>query len=405
MRILIIGINYLPEQTGIGPYTAGVAAHLAGQDHEVDVLTGLPSYPEWRIHRGYRRLVCRTERIDEVNVHRRWHYVPQSQTALRRLSYEASFLLTGLSFLRLPKPDLVLGVIPTLSGGLLARAAGRYFKVPYAVIFQDLMGPAASQAGVIGASHVTSFVTAVERWIANGAAGIAVIAEGYRTHLSSLGVDPDKVFRIRNWTRINDPTEAPEVTRRRLGWDEFDVVCLHSGNMGHKQGLENILECARLAKELGEKFHFVLMGDGNKRMGLEQIARQLRLTNVEFLPLQSDRMYSNVLSAADILLLNQREGVSEMALPSKLTSYMWAGRPVIAAVEPDSETAKELAGAGAGIVLSPNAPTVLLDTIKQLSLDQRKKERLGRNGQHHARRVLSAEAALKEIERFVAALA
>ena len=53
MRVLIIGINYSPELTGIGPYTAGLAEHLASRGDDVTVITGLPHYPDWRIAAGY----------------------------------------------------------------------------------------------------------------------------------------------------------------------------------------------------------------------------------------------------------------------------------------------------------------------------------------------------------------
>ena len=52
MRVLIVGINYSPELTGIGPYTAGLAEHLAARGDEVTVITGLPHYPDWRIAAG-----------------------------------------------------------------------------------------------------------------------------------------------------------------------------------------------------------------------------------------------------------------------------------------------------------------------------------------------------------------
>jgi colanic acid biosynthesis glycosyl transferase WcaI len=338
MRLLIIGINYLPEQTGIGPYTSALATYLVEQGHEVEVLTGLPSYPEWKVHAGYRRVIRRTENHSKVRVHRRWHYVPSSQTALRRLAYEASFLLTGLSFVRFPRPDLVLGIIPSLSGGLLAQLAARHFKVPFALIFQDLMGPAAAQTGVSGANKVASLVKSAERAIAVRAATVGIIAEGFRDYMEGLGVPAERIIRVRNWTRVSAPTEGREVTRHRLGLPDESLVCLHAGNMGHKQALENVIECARMADLAGARLHFILMGDGNQRSELERLALSYRLTNLEFLPLQPERDFANLLAAADILLLNQRAGVSEMALPSKLTAYLAASRPIVAAVEQGSET-------------------------------------------------------------------
>src|SRR3990172_1496659 len=118
-NILIIGINYRPETTGIAPYTSDLAEHLAASGHSVTVITGFAHYPAWRVEAGERRLRAAESR-DGVRVLRRRHYVPQSQSAFRRAIYEGTFLVHG-ALSRPERPDVVLGVIPSLSGGMLAR--------------------------------------------------------------------------------------------------------------------------------------------------------------------------------------------------------------------------------------------------------------------------------------------
>ncbi len=54
-NVLIVGINYWPEPTGIAPYTTGMAEHLAKHAASVEVLTGLPCYPSWTVPAAYRR--------------------------------------------------------------------------------------------------------------------------------------------------------------------------------------------------------------------------------------------------------------------------------------------------------------------------------------------------------------
>ena len=76
MKITIVGINYFPEVTGIAPYTTGMAEGLAAYGHEVNVVTGLPHYPEWRIYDGYRSQRSYREAINGVTVDRLRHYVP-----------------------------------------------------------------------------------------------------------------------------------------------------------------------------------------------------------------------------------------------------------------------------------------------------------------------------------------
>jgi colanic acid biosynthesis glycosyl transferase WcaI len=404
VRILIVGINYSPEETGIAPYTAGLAEHLAGRGHCVVVVTGLPSYPQWRVYDGYRRMLWKREAVHGVDVRRRWHYVPRQQSAIRRGLYEGTFLLTGLSALALPRPDAVLGIVPSLSGGLLARLAASRFRVPYGLIFQDLMGEAAQQSGVPGGGRVARLVRAGERWAARGAAAIGVIAEGFRPYLESLGVDGGRIRRVRNWTHVDPPTVERTIVRERLGLPQEAIVCLHSGNMGYKQGLENVIECARLATERDGRLLFVLIGDGNRRSHLEGLAGQYKLPNVRFLPLQSRDFFPNALAAADLLLVNQRGTVGDMSLPGKLTAYFASGQPIVAAVARDSETAREVAASGAGVVVEPDDPEALLGAIDGLLGDPARCGRLGAAGKRWAQENLTDAAALTNYEAFIQAL-
>ena len=120
MRLLITGVNYAPEETGIAPYTTGLAEHLVQRGHQVTVITGVPSYPQWRVYPDYRKVLLRREVRAGVELWRVRNYVPRRQSTLQRGLYEASFLLGGLAKLSASKPDAVLGVVPSLSGGMLA---------------------------------------------------------------------------------------------------------------------------------------------------------------------------------------------------------------------------------------------------------------------------------------------
>jgi len=78
MRILLIGLNYLPESTSIGPYTADLAEYLCARGHQVRVVTGFPMAPQWRVWDGYRGRLFQRETINGVSVLRTWLYVPQN---------------------------------------------------------------------------------------------------------------------------------------------------------------------------------------------------------------------------------------------------------------------------------------------------------------------------------------
>jgi glycosyltransferase involved in cell wall biosynthesis len=405
VRLLIVGINYAPEETGIAPYTTGMARHFSSRGHDVRVLTGVPHYPSWRADQHYRRGIWWSECDGDIRLRRARHYVPARQSAARRGAYEASFLLSGLGGLGRERPDAIIGVVPSLSGGVLARLASRRFGAPYGLLFQDLMGRAAAESGVEGARGVAGAVRAAEAWSARGASAVAVIAAGFRPYVESLGVAPQAVFRVRNWVHIAEPDAPAAETRQRFGLPEDAFIALHAGNMGYKQGLENVIECARRARDAAAGVLFVLMGDGNRRAVLEQLAAQHALDNVRFLPIQPEHEFSNLLASADVLLVNQAGSVTDMSLPGKLTSYFFAGKPVVAAVADLSETAAEVRAAGAGVLVRPDDPAALLRALLELAGQPERSTQLGEAARAYAHANLTAEASLRDYEAFVAAVA
>ena len=396
LNVLVTTTYYWPEEAGSAPYLAGLAQHLQEQGHRVVVATGYPHYPEWRLPSD--APFARTERHGDVEVRRRRHYVPRNQTAAHRALYEASLYATGLTALvRRPRPHLVIGTCPSLAGGALAATASKIFGVPYAIVFQDLMGQAAQQSGVPGGPLVASSVRKAELAVARGANAVGVIAEGFRTYLEEGGVDPKKIHRLRNWTRRVEPSETVAETRRRLGWHEDDFICLHGGNLGRKQGLDNLLDAAALLR--GERLRIVLAGDGNDRPRLEERARELELDNVQFIELQGPGLWEAVMEASNLLLVNQRRSVTDMSLPSKLTSYFAASRPVVAAASADSETAREMDAAGAGFVVPPDNPHALRDAILKVRSNG-VAAHLGSSARRYAERTLVPAIALAEYDSF-----
>jgi glycosyltransferase involved in cell wall biosynthesis len=400
-RALIYGINYAPEEIGIAPYTTGLASHLARTGWDVTVVTGVPHYPDWRVPASYGTSRRRDETVDGVAVRRLRHYVPARQSALRRGGYEASFFLNALAAGRISRPDVVLGVVPSLSGGVLAALTARRYQAPFGIVIQDLMGAAARQSGIRGGGRVTRLTGAIEGWVARRADGIATVSDAFHQTVLGFGVDPSRIVHLRNWSRIAAPARQRTETRRELGWAEGDQVLLHAGNMGLKQGLDHVIEAARRAAPGRPHLRFVLMGSGSQRAALE--ARAARLPNVEFLDPRPIDQLADTLAAADALLVNERASVIDMSLPSKLTSYFVAGRPVIAAVA-EGATAAEIRRAGAGLVVPAEQPEALLAALDDLRADPALAEQLGAAGRAYADTVLDRQSILCQADTFIAQL-
>ena len=272
LRVLVSTSYYWPEEAGSAPYLTGLAEHLSAVGHDVVVATGFAHYPDWRS--GARGKLAATETHNGVRIVRRWHYVPHTQSAAQRALYELSLVGFGATTLfRRWRPDVIVGTCPSLAGGMLAAAAARRYRAPYGIVFQDLMGRAAAQSGVSGGARVAELVKSGELRVARGAKAVGIIAKTFRSYLEDGGVSPEAIWHLRNWTHRVEPAESRERTRERHGWGDDVFVCLHGGNMGQKQGLDNLLETAAL---LNGNVRIALVGDGNDRDRLERQAAGAR---------------------------------------------------------------------------------------------------------------------------------
>lgn len=402
-RVLVTAANYWPEENGNAPYTTGLAEELAANGVEVTVLSAMPHYPQWEIRAPYRGQLRVREVRAGVRLIRSWLWVPRHQSAVQRALFEGSFLLDSLTVTGVDRPDVVLGVIPSLSGGVLARLASRRYRVPYGVIVQDLVGAGAIQSGIRGGASVASSVRRAEAWALRGATSVGIVSQAFELYVRDLGVDASSIAPVRNWAEVAAPSGDREQIRRRLGWDVRTPVALHAGAMGLKQGLAQVAETARLAAERGSRLRFVFAGDGSEREEVEQAVSGA--VGVTFLPPQDPVAYADLLCAADVLVISERPAMVNMSLPAKLTSYAAAGRPIVAAVPPEGATADEVERSGAGLVTPAGDPSALLAAIERIVAEPALAEELGSAGRRYAAARLDRGAALAQLRDFVAQLA
>jgi glycosyltransferase involved in cell wall biosynthesis len=235
-----------------------------------------------------------------------------------------------------------------------------------------------------------------ERALLKRADSVLVASTAFRRHIEASGADAERVITMANWVHISPSTGDREAVRRQHHWSKDDIIVLHSGNMGLKQDLQRVIEAAAMAGSRSPKVKFVLMGDGSQRNDLEQSA--LRVPNITLKDPICESDYSDLLAAADILLINERVGVTDMSMPSKVTSYLASGRPVVAAVAWEGVTAKEIVRSGGGIVTQTQTPAGILEAVLSLSNDTARATDLARCGQEYAAAELSAEASLSRLD-------
>jgi glycosyltransferase involved in cell wall biosynthesis len=399
LDVCVVGMHYAPEHTGNAPYTTGMVAALHAAGHRVRVVTGYPHYPAWEVTSGYTGL-RRHEVIDGVPVTRVRHPVPAVPDARRRIVMDAAFTAHA-ALVGGPRPDVVVAVSPvllTVLAGLRWRRDGR---TALGVVTQDLYSRALTETRMTS-SRMAGWGARLEGALLSRADGIAVVHQQFAAPLAGLGVDPARITTIPNWSHIAPSTGDRAATRRGLGWRDDEVIALHAGNMGVKQGLENVVEAAREADATGAPVRFVLLGTGNQRARLEELGAGI--DRLDFLDPLPDGRFPDALAAADVLVVNEAESVAEMSAPSKLTSYFSAGRPVVAASWPRSAASAELVRAEAGVRVDPGAPAALLDAILTTAADPAAASSAGARGRAYAESTLGAAAAHRAYCDWVAGL-
>ena len=416
-KILLYGINFSPELTGIGKYTGEMAAWLAERGHQVRVVTAPPYYPAWKIAAGFKNGWTRdirphpnplpagegTQTGGSLQVWRCPLWVPAQPGGLKRLLHLASFALTSIPVMLrhiVWRPDLVWVVEPALFCAPTAVVVARLSGAKAWLHVQDFEVDAAFDLGLLRGKHLRSLVAGAERWLMRRFDVVSTISQRMHQRLLSKGVAPGKAVLAPNWVDMAQfalPSfEGVAAYRRELGIADGAVVALYSGNMGGKQGLEVLADVARLCSELV----FVFCGNGAGRADL--VARCAGLTNVRFLDLQPAKRLPDLLATASIHLLPQKANAADLVMPSKLTGMLASARPVVATAHPGTELANVVQACG--LVVPPENPTAFANALKVLAADPVLCERLGAAGFLYAQTHLDRDAVLARFEADVLGL-
>jgi colanic acid biosynthesis glycosyl transferase WcaI len=377
MKILILSINYWPEVTGIGAFTTYRAEHLAAAGHEVEVCTTFPYYPEWKVPAQYSGKLAQREERNGVKILRGYAYVPNPVTALKRVLHEASFIVSAMMWAAGRKrPDVLLVVSPPLGLAVPAILLSRLWRVPYVFDVMDLQPDAAADLGMLPGWAI-KVLYRVEEAAYHNAKLVTTLTPSMRAKILDKGVPVGKVELLEprmDDSLVNLQPEEGQVFRKRYGLGEKFLVT-HSGNMGVKQGLDVILDAAALIED--DSFVLLMVGDGADCERIQRRAAKMKLENVRFLPLLSQEDFRGLLAASGICLVTQQSSVSEIAFPSKVVTYLAAGRPIVASVNRECEVARVVRESRAGRVVDAEEPEALA-----LALREMKDESLARFGEN-----------------------
>ena len=388
MRIIVWGINYAPEITGIAPHNVALCEFLHAQGVDVEMVTTFAYYPAWRKRPEDRHLLFRTDVIDGVPVHRCWHFVPERVSAWKRIIHEATFVLTStLRALSLKRADVYVIASPPLLLGMAAALATALKGAPFVFHVQDLQPDAAVGLGMLRAGWFTRALYWLEAFAYKQATRVSGISDEILDAFRRKGVPEEKLILFPNGVEIPTDAQIPATGafRAKNGFAADDFLAVYAGNLGVKQGLDLLLDAADKLRG-NPKIRIVLCGDGAERASLAQEIADRSLTNVSMLPLQFGIDYKELLVDADVSLITQQSGSGNAFFPSKLLVTLAYGSPVVTVADEESALARAVANGRFGINLLPGQADQHAQIFRELARDRQRLSQWSLNGREYVKR-------------------
>lgn len=366
MKFVVVGLNYSPEPTGTAVYTTDLCRSLAARGHQVQVICAPPYYPQWKTHDGFDGIRWSQTMDEGVAIWRCPIYVPATVTGAKRILHYVSFFLSAFvpifwSALR-QRPDVIITVAPTLIVAPAALLAARLTGALSLLHVQDFEVEAGFATGQMEAnSTVAQLAMRFGDAVIRAHHRVTSISPAMVRKLDEKRAPRADAFQLRNWADINSVVPRDTSSYRALWGITTPHVALYSGSIARKQGLEMLIETARLLAPRSD-ISFVICGNGPYRAELERTSRDL--TNVHFRDLQPKEKLGDLLNLATIHLLPQKRDAADLVLPSKLTNILASGRPVVAGAAPGTGLAEEISGCG--IAVEPENAEKMAGAILQL---------------------------------------
>ncbi len=401
VKILFFSNYYKPDGGPAAPLFGMLAESLVKRGHEVIVISSVPHYPTGLVPSEYRGRSIRRTVENGVQIVRIPLPSIDRKNLINRLSqflvYQVGATLEGFRV----NADAVISHTPGLEVWLPFTVHGlnRNRKTIYSI--HDVYPDVGIRMGVFKSKWVIGLVTALEKSCIRKADRVRVLSRSFIKKMHEMGAKKDDIKLVYDWVEIEVSTLKSKVNAFSEQYDLTRTTNIfYTGNIGYVQGLETVIEAAKLLRE-HQNIRFVFVGDGSAKLDLEKQTRERQLNQVIFIPYQPRERMNEILASADIGLVSLKKGLGFGALPSKIYSILASGKPVIACVDEGSDTWDLVQRADAGLCVPPENPQALADAILQITSSGIRQIKMGENGRQYAIANHSPEYAAEAFEKIL----
>ncbi|MGB7878760.1 MAG: glycosyltransferase family 4 protein [Ilumatobacteraceae bacterium] len=381
--LIVLCPHFEPDTAPTGTVMTRIVAELVERGHTVHVVTSLPWYRTHRIEEGWDGKLVRREVTPWGSVTRVHPFPGDDKTNLvrRALGFIAYSLLAGAQCLgvggRRRRIGAVIAMSPPLTLGLTGWLVSRLRRAPMVFNIQDVFPDAAIETGAISNRWIIAAASWLERISYRAADAVTVLSDDLRDNVAAK-MSPgrrDRVHVIPNFVDTDAIVPMDRLTdhRRELGLGDGPVV-LYAGNVGFSQSLDLVVAAAEALPDVT----FLINGDGAAKDALQ--ASAVGRANVRFAGYIAPSRLAELLATGDIHVVPLRAGLGRVSVPSKTYSIMAAGRPVVAAIDPDTAVPKILAESGGGLAVAPDDVSAFVGGLRRLLDDPDLRNRMGERG-------------------------
>lgn len=408
MKLLILTQYFPPEVGAPQNRLYELALRLKSKGIEISVLTAMPNYPQMVIHKEYKGKCYCKEDMNGLEVHRSWIYVSKSKKIIPRLLNYFSFVFSSLWFglIKIRKHDVLLVESPPLFLGITAYLLSRAKKAKMIFNVSDLWPESAEKLEIISNKRLLSLATKLEEFCYRKSALITGQTQGIVNNIQSRF--PNKrVYWLKNGVDIKfyDVNKASSETnswRKANGYSEEDFILFYGGIIGHAQGLEIILNAAKLL-EGKERIKFVLLGSGPEKEKLLSLKQELKLNNLEFYDaVPKSKMQEIIMDMDATIVPLKRLDLFKGAIPSKIFENLALKKPILLGLEGEAKHLFIDEG-NCGLAFEPENTEDLVKHILTLYNNPELAKKLGENGLRYAsenfNRDKIAEELFEELKR------
>lgn len=366
-----------------GVVMSRIVHELANRGHELHVVTSLPWYRKHQVEQGWSGALWRVEKTNWGSITRVQPFAGKTKSNLlrRAVGFILFSYLVGLRALFAGKVwrrvDGVLAMSPPLTLGLIGWHTKLFRGGKLVFNIQDIFPDAAIETGAITNKKIISFASWLERTSYKCSDSVVLLSDDLANNVQSKLEQKfhKRVKVIPNFVDTQAITPMSRMTKYRTELRIDDaLVVMYAGNVGFSQSLEMLVSAARELPQL----IFVINGEGAARESLKKSAHGL--SNVRFGDYQDVSRLSEVLATGDIHVVPLKRGLGSVSVPSKTYSILASGRPVLAAVDLDTEVPRILAAANAGVCVEPDNSAAFISALRAMTLDPKTLSEMGERG-------------------------